>query len=116
MALYEMVSLAVAGDSPLLAFIMIGRTLDAPHAPFEMNDTARLAVGVALHFITAGFWSRRYKILSEILPAYQDVLVGYAYKDGKSYAEYRQGDKLAQNGLTATVARHCRSHLSIFNL
>ncbi|MDQ8187143.1 DUF2167 domain-containing protein [Pelagicoccus sp. SDUM812002] len=39
-----------------------------------------------------------------ILPNYQDLLLGHQYKEGKSYAEYRQGDKIAEYGLTALIA------------
>lgn len=42
--------------------------------------------------------------LETILPTYQDLLVGHSYKDGNSYAEYRDGDKLASYGLTALIA------------
>lgn len=42
--------------------------------------------------------------LDYILPSYQDLLVGHMYKEGKSYAEYKQGDKLAEYGLTALIA------------
>ncbi len=37
-------------------------------------------------------------------PAVTDVLGKLAYKQGKSYAEWRPGDKMAQYGLTALVA------------
>lgn len=39
-----------------------------------------------------------------ILPTYQDLLLGHQYKEGKSYAEYREGDKIAEYGLTALIA------------
>lgn len=39
-----------------------------------------------------------------ILPTYQDLLLGHLYKDGKSYADYKQGDKIAEYGLTALIA------------
>ncbi|EDY82875.1 hypothetical protein VDG1235_2498 [Verrucomicrobiia bacterium DG1235] len=39
-----------------------------------------------------------------VLPTYQDLLLGHVYKEGKSYAEYRQGDKIAEYGLTALIA------------
>lgn len=42
--------------------------------------------------------------LSETLPPFKDLLAGYSYKGGESYAEYRPGDKLAKYGLTALVA------------
>ncbi|MBC2604587.1 DUF2167 domain-containing protein [Pelagicoccus albus] len=42
--------------------------------------------------------------LQTILPTYQDLLLGHQYKEGKSYAEYRQGDKVAEYGLTALIA------------
>lgn len=38
-----------------------------------------------------------------ILPTYQDLLLGHNYKDGKSYADYKQGDKIAEYGLTALI-------------
>lgn len=42
--------------------------------------------------------------MNMILPTYQDLLLGHMYNDGKSYADYRQGDKLAEYGLTALIA------------
>lgn len=42
--------------------------------------------------------------LQAILPSYQDLLLGHQYKEGRSYAEYRKGDKLAEYGLTALIA------------
>ena len=42
--------------------------------------------------------------LTEILPAFKELLAGYSYKQGETYAEYKQGDKLAKYGLTALVA------------
>ncbi len=42
--------------------------------------------------------------LESILPTYQDILTGHRYKTGKSYAEYRDGDKVASYGLTALIA------------
>lgn len=42
--------------------------------------------------------------LDAILPVYQDLLLGHTYKDGKSYAEYRDGDNVASYGLTALIA------------
>ena len=42
--------------------------------------------------------------LTATLPAFKELLAGYSYKQGETYAEYRQGDKLAKYGLTALVA------------
>ena len=42
--------------------------------------------------------------LTETLPSFKELLAGYSYKAGETYAEYRQGDKLAKYGLTALVA------------
>lgn len=42
--------------------------------------------------------------LQDLLPQYQSILAGYDYIDGERYAEYRQGDRMAQYGLTALVA------------
>lgn len=42
-------------------------------------------------------------ILAATLPQYQEVLGSYSYRTGETYAEYRQGDKLAQYGLAALV-------------
>ena len=41
--------------------------------------------------------------LHATLPTYQGLLEGFHYKTGETYAEYRQGDKLAQYGLAALV-------------
>jgi len=37
-------------------------------------------------------------------PKYKDSLAGFNFKTGNTYAEFRQGDKLAGYGLTALVA------------
>jgi uncharacterized membrane-anchored protein len=42
--------------------------------------------------------------LNEALPLFKDVLTGYSFKTGHTYAEYVKGDKLAEYGLTALVA------------
>lgn len=41
--------------------------------------------------------------LRSTLPTYQELLRGYSYKSGETYAEYREGDKIAQYGLAALV-------------
>lgn len=41
--------------------------------------------------------------LASTLPVYKELLAGYSYKPGETYAEYRQGDKLAKYGLAALV-------------
>ncbi len=41
--------------------------------------------------------------LRATLPTYQKLLEGYQFKSGATYAEYREGDKLAQYGLAALV-------------
>jgi uncharacterized membrane-anchored protein len=41
--------------------------------------------------------------LSAILPAFKDLLSGFSYAQGQSYAEYRPGDKVAKYGLAALV-------------
>ena len=41
--------------------------------------------------------------LEEVLPEYQKALTGYKFLQGETYAEYRQGDKLATYGLTGLV-------------
>lgn len=42
--------------------------------------------------------------LNTVLPTYQDLLLGHHYNPGKSYAEYKPGDKVAEYGLTALIA------------
>jgi uncharacterized membrane-anchored protein len=41
--------------------------------------------------------------LNATLPMYRDLLVGYSFQSGETYAEYRQGDKIAKYGLGALV-------------
>lgn len=41
--------------------------------------------------------------LQETLPTFQTLLSGYSYKSGHTYAEYKQGDKLAKYGLAALI-------------
>ena len=38
------------------------------------------------------------------MPEYQKLLTGYSYVEGKSYGDYKDGDKLAGYGLGALVA------------
>ncbi|MBX7211828.1 MAG: DUF2167 domain-containing protein [Verrucomicrobiaceae bacterium] len=42
--------------------------------------------------------------LDKLLPEYQAIMSGFKYLKNESYAEYRQGDKVAQYGLAALVA------------
>jgi uncharacterized membrane-anchored protein len=42
-------------------------------------------------------------MLDEILPYQRTLLSGYSYNSGQRYAEYRQGDKVAEYGLSALV-------------
>lgn len=42
--------------------------------------------------------------LQGLLPGYQQILAGFAYNPGETYAEFREGDKMAKYGLTALVA------------
>ncbi len=44
------------------------------------------------------------KDLPATLPIYNQLLSGYAFVPGQTYAEFRSGDKVAQYGLTALVA------------
>jgi uncharacterized membrane-anchored protein len=39
-----------------------------------------------------------------VVPAFEKVLGGFAFKQGSRYAEFVQGDKVAAYGLTALVA------------
>jgi len=41
--------------------------------------------------------------LAETLPTFRSVLAGYNFQSGQTYAEYRQGDKVAKYGLAALV-------------
>jgi uncharacterized membrane-anchored protein len=41
--------------------------------------------------------------LAETLPKFRELLTGYAFQTGQTYAEYRPGDKLAKYGLGALV-------------
>jgi uncharacterized membrane-anchored protein len=41
--------------------------------------------------------------LPATLPEFRNLLAGYDYQSGHSYAEYRQGDKVAKYGLAALV-------------
>ena len=41
--------------------------------------------------------------LPETLPAFRNLLAGYAFTTGQTYAEYRPGDKVAKYGLAALV-------------
>jgi uncharacterized membrane-anchored protein len=41
--------------------------------------------------------------LDAALPEFREALMGFRYKSGKTYAEFQQGDKIAEYGLTALV-------------
>ena len=41
--------------------------------------------------------------LKEVIPTYASLLNGFSYQPGKTYAEYREGDKIAKYGLAALV-------------
>jgi uncharacterized membrane-anchored protein len=41
--------------------------------------------------------------LAETLPSFRQLLAGYNYQGGQSYAEYRPGDKVAKYGLAGLV-------------
>lgn len=41
--------------------------------------------------------------LAETLPVFKEMLTGYSFKVGERYAEYKDGDKLAQFGLAALI-------------
>lgn len=41
--------------------------------------------------------------LAATLPIYQEILKDYSFKTGKTYAEYKQGDRIAQYGLAALI-------------
>lgn len=42
--------------------------------------------------------------LDAVLPSFKEGLTGFAYTTGNKYSEYRQGDRLADIGLTALIA------------
>lgn len=42
--------------------------------------------------------------LDAVLPIAREVLTGFTYLPGKTYAEYQKGDKVAEYGLTALIA------------
>lgn len=42
--------------------------------------------------------------LQTLIPQYQSIMAGFQYLTGNTYAEYREGDKVAKYGLTALVA------------
>ncbi len=41
--------------------------------------------------------------LDELLPTYQNLIAGFSYKPGNTYAEYKEGDKIAKYGLLALI-------------
>jgi uncharacterized membrane-anchored protein len=41
--------------------------------------------------------------MGKVLPEFKKLLSGYAFQQGKKYADFRQGDKIAKYGLTALV-------------
>jgi uncharacterized membrane-anchored protein len=43
-------------------------------------------------------------IVSDVLPRFVQVLQGFSFHTGHSYAEFRAGDKVAEYGLAALVA------------
>ncbi len=43
------------------------------------------------------------EMLSSTIPAYQALLESFSYQEGRQYAEYRKGDKIAKYGLTGLI-------------
>jgi uncharacterized membrane-anchored protein len=43
------------------------------------------------------------EMLSATIPAYQALLDNFRYQEGRRYAEYRKGDKIAKYGLTGLI-------------
>ena len=43
-------------------------------------------------------------LLKEVQPEYENILSGFNYKPGQTYAEYTKGDKVAEYGLAALIA------------
>ncbi len=41
--------------------------------------------------------------MEAVLPTYRSLLTGYSYVEGKAYADYKSGDKVAKAGLTALI-------------
>jgi uncharacterized membrane-anchored protein len=41
--------------------------------------------------------------LAETLPTFRNLLTGYSFQTGETYAEYRPGDRIAKYGLGALV-------------
>ncbi|HKV61194.1 MAG TPA: DUF2167 domain-containing protein [Candidatus Acidoferrum sp.] len=44
------------------------------------------------------------EVVDNVLPRFAEVLKGFSFKTGHSYAEFRRGDKVAEYGLAALVA------------
>ncbi|HEY1081437.1 MAG TPA: DUF2167 domain-containing protein [Prosthecobacter sp.] len=42
--------------------------------------------------------------MDSLIPQYQNIIAGFSYVTGNTYAEYREGDKLAKYGLTGLIA------------
>ncbi len=42
-------------------------------------------------------------ILSDTMPTFKTVLSGFAFQQGHRYAEFRQGDRIAEYGLTGLI-------------
>ena len=42
--------------------------------------------------------------LQQALPEFRELMKGFAFKDGERYAEFHEGDKLAEYGLAALIA------------
>jgi len=43
------------------------------------------------------------QMLAGLLPTYRRLLAGYRYTQGNTYAEYVEGDKIAEYGLAALI-------------
>ena len=41
--------------------------------------------------------------LKEVIPTYASLLSGFSYQSGNTYAEYREGDRIAEYGLAALI-------------
>lgn len=77
-----------------------GRYLEAGSGGTSVNYSTKLLGREGLMDVTLVCAPEQ---MDEVLPMYQDMLLGFRYKPGNTYAEFQDGDKLAEYGLTGLI-------------
>ena len=84
-----------------LLWAITGRAENAPEGVEIVNHNVRL---LGRQGYTSVVMVSERSVLDKYKPDVDKIIANFSYTKGKSYAEYVQGDKVAQYGLTALIA------------